>query len=452
MNDDEIRLQLITVVPEHRTGFWEDLRRGMLVTPSSGVPQVGPPVPGVLLDPRVPLPGTVAGPDGPDSLPQPVGPRPPAARAPRPRGLARWATVAAACLAGSGLLAWQGTLGPLSPASWWGSDAAAASRSARLPASSPSPTTDTGSPSATGAQGSPAASPTAAASSGGSVVDDAGTGAAAVLPHLTTLLPVDTAQLASTVLGQVAQLTPAAATQWLQAAKINPVGTPLSALSWVDRQGRNVLLITRTATAGSTGNVTMRAYLGARLGRATRLVGTVSQQGGGLWLAGGLPSVTDADADGNAEASIGWLLPSASSATSLNGVVAVVTEGHQYVLRGSRSTVTTAGQAAVGGVASKAAGVVSQAAAPVSEPVSAAKGAVSGLVSGAKPAAPPAALPSPVGVPSTSAVPSTVPAASGVVETVTRVVVSVLGAVPAASAWPAGLYDRTHQQLQHMLG
>jgi hypothetical protein len=442
MNDDEIRRQLTVMVPEHRDGFWDDLRRGLLVTPSSGVPQVGPPAPGVLLDPGTPLPGTFSGPD------QPVPVALPAARAgsaapsrpSRPRGPApRWAAAAAAVfLAGSGLVAWQGTLGRLSPTSWWGGSAAG-SRSPRLPESSPAPTVTVASGSA-GAEGSATASPPAGATVGGS---GSGTGTGS-LPHLTTVLPVDAAQVATTVLGQVARLAPAAAGQWLRAGRIDPVGTPLAAISWVDRQGRNVLLITRTATGGATGDVTMRAYLGARLGRTTHLVSTLSQQGAGLRLAGGLPSVADADGDGNAEAGVGWLLPSTGSTTSLLGVVAVFTEGHEYVLRGSRSIVTTAGKV-VGGVASQAAGAVSGA-----------QGAVSGAVSGAGSAVPSAALPGGVGVPPAPTAPSPLPeatsAASGVGDTVTRVVVSVLGAVPAAGAWPTGLYDRAHQELQHLLG
>ncbi|HEY6798231.1 MAG TPA: hypothetical protein VI248_26425 [Kineosporiaceae bacterium] len=422
MNDDEIRRNLHARLPEHRDGFWDDLRRGLQVATTSSV---------AVLTPREAVRevrpngsgGTASG--LPSPHPGVAGVRPPRT-SPLPRGLTwRWAAAAAAVGIGAGLLIWPGPL-RAEITSWSGvGDSTIELKSSASPTSPVS--RGAGLPAGGGVGGS-AAGPTSgwsdpsAAATGQAAAPTSTAAAAPALPIEVTALSSQATQAAAAVVTGLARLTPVAAVRWLRDGGIATLGTPLSALSWVDRQGRNVLLITRSGPVTGQGSITMRAYLAARLGTSTHLVATVSQRAPGLRLGAGLPAVADVDRNGLAEATVGWLIPAATSAASPTAVVAVMAQGHEYVVRAARSAASAVTKAVPPGVQSAVQSVVPPA---VQSAVQAAVPTLPGGVS--------------------------VPDAGAAVDRAVGPVMTLLSAVPAADSWPTGLYPAAQQALRQLL-
>jgi hypothetical protein len=171
-------------------------------------------------------------------------------------------------------------------------------------------------------------SPTAVASAGGASPSASSSAAR-------DARPADVAQLQSRV----------AAAELLQAG-LRTKGTPVDAWSWIDANGRNVLLTSKTVDRRDAGVVraaTLHVYHAAGLGGSARMLITPLRDPGtvpcdldfNLDFVPGSIQVTDADGDGYAEATVGWWSSCRGDPGPERVKLALLTRGTYFILRGS---------------------------------------------------------------------------------------------------------------------
>ncbi len=146
-------------------------------------------------------------------------------------------------------------------------------------------------------------------------------------------------------LSAVAQVDAAAARTQAKQAGIPVVGRAVEAWTWTDRNGRNLLLTTRSVDKAEGEIVraaTLRVYHVGRLDTAPKQLLTPLRDSGeagcdvdfALDFVPGSIAVTDTDRDGYGEASVGWASLCSGDPQPLRVKLALLTEGTYYILRG----------------------------------------------------------------------------------------------------------------------
>ncbi len=147
------------------------------------------------------------------------------------------------------------------------------------------------------------------------------------------------------VLSDVSQIDAAAARAQARQAGIPVVGKAVEAWTWKDRNGRNLLLTTRSVdkTEGEVVRAaTLRVYHVGRLDTAPEQLLTPLRDSGepgcdvefALDFVPDSIAVTDTDRDGYGEASVGWASLCAGDPQPSRIKLALLTEKTYYILRG----------------------------------------------------------------------------------------------------------------------
>jgi hypothetical protein len=185
-------------------------------------------------------------------------------------------------------------------------------------------------------------------SSTGTPTATAGATSSATTPATSGSTPSPT----PTALGSITTVTGEEASTVLTTAGLKVTGKPEDARSWIDANGRNVLLLTRQVTHrrpdGSTDGATLRVVHAAHVeGKAVVLrtlvdPGEVSDTKAGtcefeygLDFAKGSVTVADSDGDGLGEASVGWWSQCRSDPGPRTLKLALLENGRYYILRGA---------------------------------------------------------------------------------------------------------------------
>jgi hypothetical protein len=153
-----------------------------------------------------------------------------------------------------------------------------------------------------------------------------------------------TATPPSAELSEAEQITPEQAQQTLSAHGLKLAGTGRAGWSWTDRNGENVLYVTREGGKKSDNKTwaTIRVMHAAHLDAKAKVLRTMQDPGRGDCeldlVADYAPDsikVTDADHDGYAEATVGWYWACRSDLGTFEAKLALLSNGDKYILRGA---------------------------------------------------------------------------------------------------------------------
>ncbi|MEJ2579152.1 MAG: hypothetical protein P8Z68_08655 [Kineosporiaceae bacterium] len=325
MNDEELRRLIGGSVPGHRDGFWEGVDRGLARTGQTGLRLARTDGDDPAETTVLPLAAAVE--DLGDLKNRAGGVR---ARLRRTRTLPRIAVAAIAIAAvAGGIVHGTGVGDDEAPSSvaWQGGADGRSTAPTSPGVTSPHPTR-------TGTDGTVT---TGTEASGG-----ASTGASS--SALT--------ETASSAVTGVTDLTTAEAIALITRAGADVTGTPVRTMSWHDRNGLNVLLITRETTSAA-GEVQVRAVLATVLDGAAEVVSDVTQHAPTLDLVDDLIRVEDCDSDGVAEATIALVAGVTTELVPVTLTLQVLTAGQSYVMTATglvASTVDALGQDALLGI------------------------------------------------------------------------------------------------------
>jgi len=380
VSDEELRRHLSTSVPDHGDGFWEGLEHRLatvhrpdlrVVPPTApadpGMPGHGVPAPAPVL-PEIPEILVSEGEEidqagRPRGVGEPVGSPERRARqsAQTPwgakdmsfqhdpsdesrtvtRARSGWtklavAAAAVAVLGGVAVGAERGGIFSTSRVSWTEEPGGTTGATGTTGTGGTQTTTDT--PSTAPDQGGPAAPAggTGGAGTGSSPKATANGGQGCSGGHScagATLLGLDVIAVAKVTSAIPVDL--AGALKLVEATKTSVLGVPEKALGWNDKHGLNVVLVTREVVRDAQGvvvKVVVRAFVVAKLGSTTKLIGHLVQQGTGLAL--NTLQIRDGNVDGIAEVVLGLV---SSAKTKLSPVTMIVHElvgGNDYTLQG----------------------------------------------------------------------------------------------------------------------
>lgn len=155
-------------------------------------------------------------------------------------------------------------------------------------------------------------------------------------------LPVDElvgglAAKASSVVTTATDIPTSQAMQVLELAKVKVLGTPSEALAWADKNGRDVLLVTREVVKNAAGVVVyVKAHVVvvAQVGDVAHVLENVTQKATSLDLVPSVMKVTDCNLDGIGEVTLGLVTGTLDKLSPVTFTVHELVNGADYTLTG----------------------------------------------------------------------------------------------------------------------